>query len=323
LQQGPAAKAYTVYNKTKAAKCVQSPQEYERTYAAGKEKCVSPSLLVSANTQGISPYAQPGFLFAWANTNVNLEMILRLNRLYNLSSPLKVALGVSSIAGLDVSPRSLKDDGLLGHLGVYALPAGEQASTPSLGFWFAFLAEYGMNVDIEVQKELVEAYQFVEAGGDVVSAYASVVNCSREAVLNFSSSSCGAIKDVAELCPDAYDNLLTSPECFRRLFDARPNPTAAEIRVALQRCQDNNQLQTFMGYGYNSYPFPLDCRASQTVDERYTGKEVVLRNRNFTDFPEYADVPLQGVDDIEGLMKLSDIINESGWCAGEKWWPAQ
>jgi len=138
LQQGLAAKAYAVYNKSKAVKCVQSPLEYQRTYAVGKEKCVSPSLLVSANGDGISPYPQPGFLFAWANTNANLEMYLRLNRLYNLTSPLKVALGISAIAGLPVDPASLeKNNGLLGHLGVYVLPEGERPSVPSLGFWFS------------------------------------------------------------------------------------------------------------------------------------------------------------------------------------------
>lgn len=323
LQQGLAAKAYAVYSKSKAVKCVQSPLEYQRTYAVGKEKCVSPSLLVSANGDGISPYPQPGFLFAWANTNANLEMYLRLNRLYNLTSPLKVALGISAIAGLPVDPASLeKNNGLLGHLGVYVLPEGERPSVPSLGFWFSFLAEYGMTVDVAVQKELVEAYQFVPTDGDVVNAYASVVHCTNETVLD-RPKSCPAIKKVDALCKDAYNNSQPSTECFRGLFRAHPSPSAADIRVALQRCQDNNAFQTFMGYGYNSYLFPLNCGSHQTVKERYTGKEVVLRNRNFSDFPDYADLVLKGADDVKSLEALSGSISEFGWCAGERWWPQQ
>lgn len=302
---------------------ITEPDDYEKAWKAQGDAstnkdlpaCVSPDLFgcfFPCSQKSLYDTAQN----AWISPNENLMQYLYLQHKYGVEDPQKVSAGAFIIVGF--GPPGLQEDEPGFCLGVFTLPEPSTAAglgitpmTPTIAYWFSFMAQAGFNFDWDVQKGLALAYSQLGVGctTNVLDVFQELTHCSAKVLAN------GHFPPT-EITPDNHTGCSESVvHVFNALADVATKGTEGcvqvfkenkhkkwsltnlgDVRMMLNRCFDANPWNTFVGLGWNSYPNPLVCDvkpAKQTNDEHYTGKEYVIKNIPFgKDFPEPTKIEL-------------------------------
>ncbi|MEU6343170.1 hypothetical protein ABZ883_19765 [Streptomyces sp. NPDC046977] len=278
--------------------CIATPAEYKAAWDARQVRCVSPSLFATTHARGSTTLYPPGFRYAWAGSQTNLERYLRLRSLYG-NRPEKVGIGILSYVGYPgLETWSTDTD-----LEVYTLPPGVRAQVPAFETWFRLLdEEFGDTgaYPLRGQVQLAYGYSRLAPREDVVGAFRTVTGCSRSALLKGEEFSarigCNrSFLDAIEAAgPSPYDTG-DSASCFRNFAERYRGPrNAAALRGVLYQCQDAGILNTGVGIGYNTYANPFVCKPAwkQSVPQKYTGREFILPNAKFDQLPSAVEITL-------------------------------
>lgn len=96
----------------------------------------------------------------------------------------------------------------------------------------------------------------------------------------------------------SQDCAISSKQCFDGFNDSYLAPNLANnmeysvlvgpLRAALAFCQDANPFNTGVGLGFNTSANPFACTpwSQQSVGDRYTGREFILKNMKLIDLPQ-------------------------------------
>ena len=285
-----------------------------------------------------------GFYYAWGFSSTNLSLFLQLNQRYGKTNPTKVSVGMAEIVGFtgleDFGGASLAVYTLPEN---NVDPQQSEVLVPTIQTWLRILDDLGYPVPLDLAIALTQAYATLDNNQDVVDIYSKISGLDRDILtdaargyaptdpsneagwqpFNICTTHQQAYRDVMQqLGVSPYnpvkDSDLTVGETTLNLFANLPGVLASinqpelrvmAVRAALAQGQDASALNTTVGLGYNTYPNPFVCkpRAAQTIEERYTGREFILLNRQFKDCQEHISFALVTEDGPRPYL-------EKGWC---------
>lgn len=287
-----------------------------------------------------------GFHYAWCFSSSNLALFLELNKLYGASDSTKVSVGVAEIAGFggletfsgaQLAVYTLPDFSQGGQMSEVLVPSSQT--------WLRILDELDCLVPLEVALELTCDYSML-GDYDAVDLYSKLSGLSRHILIKngccapedpSSEQDWSKFKiDPKDPKQSEYKKILQglgkSPyaeesskvsevgfltrQCFLRLAEMLSamdpekdlDSMVIAVRAALAQAQDASHLCTLSGVGYNTYPNPFISGSQQTIRQRYTGREFILRNRRLEDCPHYVSIELNA-DSKKERPYLKD-----GWC---------
>jgi hypothetical protein len=277
-------------------------------FEIGKNLYGSIALLTNNPTRGPVYVYPSGFQFAWISGSENLEQYLawRLSPDGNTFRGLTLPIGL--YAGL---PQSyVTGDGIYLAVIDYSVRPADPASAlmsseiyvPSAAFWFNKLRNlYNVVLQLDTRKTFATNDPNLPGSAEStmvpIDPIANFINmtgasynegpkCSGDSYKCPSgNSSCRGWQNVMErLMPlDPYQKGGNTAACVASFNDylTGRNPTASEYRAMLNRCQDVNPCNTFLGFGYSQdYADYLAALPGRHYDysNSFTGSEFVVPN---------------------------------------------
>lgn len=288
------------------------------------EHCISPNLYVTSLQGGEKLYPEE-YEYAWANSSTNANRYLEINRKWgqsnNPSILIKMLTAIDSFIGFPIyeQPNLAKDQVGSLILAAYTLPDDVNAQVPSFESWFKILeTEFDVFVPLELGQLMIEPYTNLSNNENVVDVFTRMTGCvgsgeypDRSWPSTANPRSCDPEVQMAldfkvqldtglvQACKvGSTDCKISSKQCFQGFNNNYLAPHLAQhmdysvlvgpLRAALAFCQDVNPFNTGVGLGFNTSANPFACTpwAEQSVSDRYTGREFILRNTRLTDLPE-------------------------------------
>ena len=289
------------------------------------EHCVSPDLYVTSLQGGERLYPEQ-YQYAWANGSTNAHRYLELNRRWgqsnNPSILIKMLTAIDTFIGFPVYVRPYVAANPVSSLilAAYTLPEGAEVQVPSFEAWFKILEqEFEVFVPLELGRLMVDPYTKMSAQEDVVDVFTKLTGCAgsgtypnRDWPSTENPGSCSPEVQMAlgftvqlntgERVPackvGSQDCAISSKQCFDGFNNSYLAPNLANnmeysvlvgpLRAALAFCQDANPFNTGVGLGFNTSANPFACTpwSQQSVGDRYTGREFILKNMKLIDLPQ-------------------------------------
>jgi hypothetical protein len=261
-----------------------------------------------AITQGPVYVYPPGFQFSWVSGSENLEQYLAWRSSPGGNTFRGLTLPIGLYAGLPES--SVTGDEIYLAVIDYSAPSGGAASAlisleiyvPTAAFWFNKLRKlYNVTLQLDAQKTFATNDPNLPGSGEntmvPVDPIVNFINmtgasynegpmCSGNSYkCPTGNSSCRGWQNIMErLMPlDPYQKGGSTAACVASFNDylTGRNPTASEYRAMLNRCQDVNPCNTFLGFGYSrDYAAYIATLPKQhyAYSNSFTGTEFVVPN---------------------------------------------
>ena len=286
------------------------------------EHCISPNLYVTSLQGGERLYPEQ-YQYAWANGSTNAHRYLELNKRWGQSKDssilIKMLTAIDTFIGFPVYVRPYVADNPVSSLilAAYTLPEDIKVQVPTFESWFKILeSELEVFVPLELGRLMVDPYTKVPNQEDVVEIFTKLTGCvglgtypNRSWPSTENPESCSpevqmalgvtVQLDTGERVPackvGSQDCLISSKQWFKGFNDSYLAPNLANnmdysvlvgpLRAALAFCQDANPFNTGIGLGFNTSANPFACTpwSEQTVGDRYTGREFIVKNIKLTD----------------------------------------
>lgn len=281
----------------------EDPDTYVDCWNKKEICCVSPSLYASMmaprqtwdETTTVYP---PSRTWAWYGSSDDMVTGLRLRAKFGDEQPSQITVGLEVAVGFNPVSTGFGDPSDPPSAPGFAFlilkqPTGLPVFSPAWSQLFDVFQQAGFTFDYAPVKEILLTYANLDALGwpyDVVQAYKHLTGCKRECAAPGTgegptvSRDCGCHEEVVAAWDvlSVYDGDGNTTDCFQAFFDKFPHPTAGQLRVAFQACQDCLPVFTGFGIGYNTLVNPLYCKGAwcckQSLSSRYAGREFLLPN---------------------------------------------